>query len=194
MDPNLLLRLGKLAFVPSQGQQAPGPDGQPVGLDAGGGPGGPAGPGGAPPAPPGQPGMPPAPPQGAPAGPPGAPPMDPSAGAAPPADPNAAPPADPNQPPADLLAAMGAGAPTEAGPKDPNTAINHDQAKLVMDIVTKTLDAYGKSKKPNGGAKPPGGADPAAGGDPNALPPGPVTGLPGDMSPLSKGGPLKLGG
>ena len=87
------------------------------------------------------------------------------------------------------MSQVDAGQPPSSGPTDPNTAVNHEQSKLVMDIVVKTLDAYGKSKKPS--SKAPAGAP---GADPNAMPPGPVTGMPGDMSAIAKNGPLTLGG
>lgn len=85
-------------------------------------------------------------------------------------------------------------------PTDPNASVTAGQAGVVMDIVERTLTAVGKNKKtapPTPGAP----GDPAAGGmpgapppaDPNAPQPGPITGIPGDMSAIAGGGPLKMG-
>ncbi len=178
-DLTLSLRLAKRAFIPPPDAQQPGPDGQPVDPAAG--------------APIPVPGSAPAggalPPGGDPAA--GAAPADPSmdpamAAGAPPVDPSAAPPVDPS---ADIMP----DAPPEA-PVDPNASVTKGQSDVVMAIVERTLTAVGKNKKTAPPA-PGGSAAPAApAGDPNALPPGPVTGLPGDMSAISKGGPLTLGG
>jgi hypothetical protein len=198
----------KTAFVDltskKTGQQATGPDGAPVDPAAAA----PPAPGGLPMDPaaqagaaeampvPGDPmaaGIP-----GAPADPmaAGAPPMDPAAAGAPPVDPMmdpAAAGAVPSDPMAGSL-----GEPPVDGPSG-DTAVTSNEAKVVMDIVERTLAAVGKKKTP-GAPGAPGGAGGAPGAppaDPAAaaaagLPPGPVTGLPGDLSALAGAGPMKL--
>lgn len=178
--------LEKLAFTPV-GPQAEGPGGAPVD---------PAAAGGAAPMDPMAGGMPPADPMAG-----GAPPMDPAAmGGMPPMDPAAAggmPPMDP--------AAMGGmpPAPPEPAPaeepiNDPNTDVDSNGKPDTMvplapmkDFAIGIIEAM-KGKKTQDAADP-NAAKPEGASAEGGLAPGPVTGLPGDMSAFGAPGGAKLG-
>ncbi len=195
-------RILKRSFVPSQPEpeagQMPGPDGAPAGAGAG-----PAA-GAMPMDPAAAGGMPVDPAAAA-----GGAPVDPAATGAPAEQAAAADPAaqaaagNPGAQPAPAAPAVdpATGQPAPAGqepdkPIDPNAAVNHGQARVVMDIVERTLTAVGKNKKnapPAGAGGAPGAPGaPGAGGAPDpSQAPGPITGLPGDMSQFA--GPIKTG-
>jgi hypothetical protein len=190
--------LRKHAFIPAQPAQdpsaAPAPGGAPSG--AGAPPADPSAAGGDPTAALSDPNAPPADPNAAPADPAAGPAM-PAPGAADGATPA---PSQMGDPAADAQAQQDASAASDPSlpPTDPNASVTAGQAGVVMDIVERTLTAVGKNKKtapptPGGPAGP--GGDPSMGGapaDPNAPQPGPVTGVPGDMSAIAGGGPLKM--
>lgn len=177
--------LEKIAFTPL-GPQAAGPGGAPVDPAAGGAP--PADPmaaGGAPMDPMAG-GMPPM----DPAAMGGMPPMDPAAAGAPPADPMAggAPPLPP-EPPA-----------PEEPINDPNTDIDNNGKPDTMvplepmkDFAIGIIEAM-KGKKTQDAADP-NAPKPEGAGAEEGMAPGPVTGLPGDMSGFGapgSSGPMKL--
>ena len=120
---------------------------------------------------------PPPPPEGQAPGPGGAP-MDPAAGGMPPMDPAGMPPVDP--------AALGV-----PPVNDPATDVDSDGKPDTMvplgaikDLTVGIIEAMKGRKTQDAAPKEPEGSE---------LPPGPVTGLPGDMSGIAASGPLKMG-